>query len=506
MQATALGISNGKGAPQPTLSAAHLADVDRALSTARDSAAPCLLRCEIALGEVDILARYAPLALAAELPFILRRPRGEQTIVAWGPIEIAHGAASSRFASAMEHCSRVRELEMIGCSEQTPLWVGGAAFAESASSRRELFASEAWAGWPDARFWIPRTMLLAGDGDPRVVITTWVRPADQRDAIVTTLVAELAALGRTPAHRHGQAPGMAPRVGRNAWVSLESEDAWAKRVEAACEVIGAGSMEKIVLARATRMKTPRGAVIDPVRTLISLIERHPAATCFAVGNDDGSYFVGATPETLLKVSGGWVETHALAGTAPRGASQREDDDLAAALVASAKNREEHDVVAHALRDRLAAHCTVIEAANEQTPRLVKLTHVQHLETVMRGKLAGDCHILALAAELHPTPAVGGFPGERAAHYLAESEPLARGWYSGPVGVVDAAGEGTLVVAIRSMMLRGDRAWAFAGGGIVATSNPRDEWRETELKLAGITDAVSLELETGEHDSRQASNA
>jgi isochorismate synthase len=260
------------------------------------------------------------------------------------------------------------------------------------------------------------------------------------------------------------------------------------------------------LARAARLKTPRGAVIDPARTLFGLIEKHPAATCFAVGNDDGSFFVGATPETLLKVADGWVETHALAGTAPRGASPREDDELAAALVASAKNREEHDVVAHALRARLATHCTLIEAAGEQTPHLVKLTHVQHLETVMRGKLAGARHVLSLAAELHPTPAVGGFPSDRAAHYLAESEPLARGWYSGPVGVVDAKGEGTLVVAIRSMMLRGDRAWAFAGGGIVATSNPRDEWRETELKLAGITDAVSLELESGEHDSRQASNA
>jgi hypothetical protein len=262
MQATALGISNG--APQPALSANHLADVDRAIAAARESAAPCLLRCELPLGEVDILARYAPLALAAELPFIMHRPHGEQTIIAWGPIEIAHGAAASRFVSAMEHCSRVRELKMVGGAERTPLWVGGAAFAGSGAARGELFAADAWAGWPDARFWIPRTMLLAGDGDGRAVITTWVRPADQRDAIVTTLLEELSALWRMPAHRHGQAVArqtrhdsgeaakygapapaeLAPRVGRNAWVSLESEDAWAKRVAAACDVIGAGGMKR----------------------------------------------------------------------------------------------------------------------------------------------------------------------------------------------------------------------------------------------------------------------
>lgn len=502
MQASALGKSSGKGATQ-ALSASQVADIDTALERARATSAPCLLRCEFPLSDADILTRYASLALAGELPFIMRRPRGALTLLAWGPIEIAHGAAGSRFASAVEHCSRVRELETVGASARTPLWVGGAAFAESSSARRELFAADAWAGWPDARFWIPRTMLLADASGTRAVLSTWVRPADQRDAVVTTLMGELAGLSRTPAHKHGQGSGMAPRVGRNAWTSLEGEDSWNARVEAACELIGNGGLDKIVLARATRLKVPRGASIDPLRTLMNLLENHPASTCFAIGNDDGSFFMGATPETLLKVVDGWVETHALAGTAPRGASPREDDELAAALVASAKNREEHGVVAHALRERLAAHCSVIETGGDEPPHLVKLTHVQHLETLMRGKLVGGRHLVALAAELHPTPAVGGFPRDPAAHYLAESEPLARGWYSGPVGVIDAAGEGTLVVAIRSMMLRGDRAWAFAGGGIVATSNPRDEWRETELKLAGITDAVSLEA--AEHDAVQATS-
>jgi isochorismate synthase len=334
-------------------------------------------------------------------------------------------------------------------------------------------------------------MLLADHDGARAVISTWVRPADDRDAIIVGLSSELSALPRTTSTRPGQAQVSAPSVGRNAWVSLESEDSWAARVGAACELISRGALSKIVLARAIRMKAPRGSTIDVARTLTQLAEQHVASTCFVIGNDDGSFFLGATPETLAAVRDGWLETHALAGTAPRGTTHREDEALAQALIASAKNREEHDVVAQALRERLAARCTALEARDHE-PRLVKLTRVQHLETTLRGKLVNETHLLTLVDELHPTPAVGGFPTVQAMHYLAESEPLDRGWYSGALGFVDARGEGTLVVGIRSLMVRGDTAWAFAGGGIVAASNARDEWRETELKFAGITDALTLE--------------
>ncbi len=495
MQASATGIAKTRTASQGAfvdLTATHFADIDRALERARDTHAPCLLRSEFTLKEHDLVSRYAALALGREMPFIFKRPRGELTIVAWGAIEMAHGSGCSRFASAVEHCSRVRELEMVGTSKQTPLWVGGAAFAPR---RPEPFASratsDAWAGWPDARFWIPRVMLLADHDGARAVISTWVRPADDRDAIIVGLSSELSGLPRTTPTRQGQSQSMTPSVGRAAWVSLESEESWGSRVEAACELISRGGLDKIVLARAIRMKAPRGSHIDVARTLQTLTEQHTASTCFVVGNDDGSFFLGATPETLLAVRDGWLETHALAGTAPRGATHREDEALAQALIASAKNREEHDVVAQALRERLAARCTMLETSAHE-PRLVKLARVQHLETILRGKLTIESHVVSLAAELHPTPAVGGFPGTQAVHYLAESEPLERGWYSGPLGVVDGRGDGVLVVGIRSLMVRGDTAWAFAGGGIVAASNARDEWRETELKLVGITDAVSIE--------------
>ncbi|MBC7794609.1 MAG: isochorismate synthase [Clostridia bacterium] len=419
---------------------------------------------------------------------MLNRTSAPFTLMAWGAIEMAHGEGATRFASALEHCSRVRELPMLGTAFSTPLWIGGAAFAPRRANA--TVATEAWVQWPDARFWIPRVMLITDAAGTRAVVSTWIRPADTKDSVLAAqqkmLNTELTAvLTRTIQIGQNQ---VASAAGRNAWNTLETEESWAARVDAASEAVRRGEIDKVVTARAVRLRVPRGTRIDIARTVASLAERHPASTCFAIGNDDGSVFVGATPETLLTVRDGWIETHALAGTAPRGASEHEDEMLAVALIASAKNREEHDVVAHALRKELAGHCSVIEAAAPE-PHLVKLARVQHLETTMRGKLANPVHILALASTLHPTPAVGGFPAAAAMHYLEAHEPLDRGWYAGPVGFVDAAGEGTLVVGIRSMVLRPDAAWAFAGGGIVAASNGRDEWRETELKLAGITETV-----------------
>lgn len=484
------------------LNTRHVDEVAELLGVVQKNSLPALWRCEVPVASGDFVKAQASTVFAQPFPYVLQRPADELTIVAWGCIEIAHGDGSSRFASALEHCSRVRELRMAGASPSTPLWVGGAAFAPRRATA--TIAGEAWAAWPDARFWIPRVMLIADADGARAVVSTWVRPADTKDSVLAAVSGELAALARTP---HVSQNQVASVPGRASWSPLESEEAWATRVDAASDAISRGELDKVVTARAVRLRVSRGARLDAARTLAALAERHPASTCFAVGNDDGSVFVGATPETLLSVRDGWIQTHALAGTAPRGASPHEDDMLAAALVASAKNREEHDVVARAIRKQLGAHCAVVEGSVTE-PRLVKLARVQHLETTMRGKLSAPVHILQVASELHPTPAVGGFPAPVAMEYLARHEPLDRGWYAGPVGFVDAHGEGTLVVGIRSMMLRDDAAWAFAGGGIVAASNGRDEWRETELKLAGITEAVveTYEADSSKADSTQAASA
>jgi isochorismate synthase len=253
-------------------------------------------------------------------------------------------------------------------------------------------------------------------------------------------------------------------------------------VQRALARIRAGAFDKVVVARAVHVTA--GPAIDPVAWLVALRERFPSCTLFAVGEGD-AVFLGASPELLVRVRGQHVETAALAGTAPRGASQAADRALGEALCDSRKNGDEHAIVVRHLQGVLAACCDDVEVAAE--PRLLKTRTVQHLCTELRARRrpGAPVSLLELASRLHPTPAVGGAPREAALAWLAEHESVERGWFAGPVGFLQSNGDGEFQVALRSALVRGRSATAWAGAGIVARSEPRAEFTETELKLRTV---------------------
>jgi isochorismate synthase len=217
---------------------------------------------------------------------------------------------------------------------------------------------------------------------------------------------------------------------------------------------------------------------------VALRERFPACTLFAVGEGD-AVFLGSSPELLVRVRGEQVESAALAGTAPRGASQSADRELGETLCDSRKNGDEHAIVVRHLQSALAECCDGIEVDAE--PRLLKTRTVQHLFTQLRARRRRESPVslLELASRLHPTPAVGGAPSAAALEWLAANEGIERGWFAGPVGFVQSDGDGEFEVALRSALVRGDGATAWAGAGIVARSQPRAEFTETELKLRTV---------------------
>ncbi len=259
-------------------------------------------------------------------------------------------------------------------------------------------------------------------------------------------------------------------------------DAYVERVQRALASIRAGKLDKVVVARAVHVAAR--APIDPVAWLVALRERFPSCTLFAVGEGD-AVFLGASPERLVRVRGEVVETVALAGTAPRGASTAADRALGEALCDSRKNGDEHSIVVRHLQSALAECCDDLEVAAE--PRLLKTRTVQHLCTELRARrrMHSPASLLELAARLHPTPAVGGAPRAAALEWLAEHETLERGWFAGPVGYLQSNGDGEFDVALRSALVRGRGATAWAGAGIVARSEPRAEFTETELKLRTV---------------------
>jgi isochorismate synthase len=267
--------------------------------------------------------------------------------------------------------------------------------------------------------------------------------------------------------------------------------AWDRLVGLFAGAVGRGRLDKVVLARRVALRS--SLELDPVNALRRLAAAGPESTTFAFVRD-GVTFLGATPERLARTEGRAFRTGAIAGSAPRGADAAEDARLAAGLLASDKDREEHAVVVAMLRDALRPIVERLHVA--PAPGILPLRHVQHLVTPMEGVLREETGILALAERLHPTPAVGGEPRDTALALIAEHEGFDRGWYAGPVGWLGADGDGELMVALRCGLLDGQRATLFAGCGIVADSDPAREWEESRMKLRPVVSAMGR-LEDGD---------
>ena len=258
---------------------------------------------------------------------------------------------------------------------------------------------------------------------------------------------------------------------------------WEQAVAEAVAAIKTGGLRKVVLARDVF-----GIAAEPIdaRVLLRrLAARYPDCFTFAC---DG--MIGATPELLVSREGHQVSALVLGGTLPRGADQAQDDALGAELLASAKNNEEHAYAVDSIREALQPLCEELEV--EARPALLKFPNLQHLGTRVRGTLAGGGtpkSALALAAAVHPPAAVCGTPTAAALDLIRELEHMDRERYAGPVGWIDAEGNGEWGIAIRCAQLSGRTARLFAGCGIVAGSEPAAELAETLVKLQPMRGAL-----------------
>jgi menaquinone-specific isochorismate synthase len=261
---------------------------------------------------------------------------------------------------------------------------------------------------------------------------------------------------------------------------------WEQAVTSAVARIRAGSLRKVVLARDLRAVAWQD--LDARVLLARLAARYPDCYTFSCGG-----LVGATPELLIRRDGEHVRSLVLAGTTPRGGTAAADDALGATLLASAKNVEEHEYAVADVRAALQALCDDLDV--EPQPSLLRLANVQHLATRVSGRLAPAAgsatspSALALAAALHPTAAVCGTPSHVAMEMIRELEGMDRGRYAGPVGWVDARGNGEWGIALRCAELNGTGARLFAGCGIVADSDPAAELAEAQAKFRPMQNAL-----------------
>jgi isochorismate synthase len=260
-----------------------------------------------------------------------------------------------------------------------------------------------------------------------------------------------------------------------------SPEAWCDLVLRATKVMAGGAFDKVVLARQVDVTTD--VALDRQTVLERLRATYPGCHLVGIGG-----FVAASPELLVSVTGDVVRSHPMAGTAPRGGDPATDQRLAASLLASAKDRQEHQVTIDMVHDTLLGWCSYVDY--EAEPSVVAVANVQHLATLVEGRLSRPTpSVLELVAALHPTPAVAGWPREDAVRWIGEHEGIDRGRYAGTCGWVDATGNGTWAVSVRCAEIDGAHARVFAGNGIVPDSDPPTELAETRAKLGALLSAL-----------------
>lgn len=259
-----------------------------------------------------------------------------------------------------------------------------------------------------------------------------------------------------------------------------SATAWKEAVATAVDRIRTGCLGKVVLARDLRVESDHP--IDARVLLRRLAERYPACYTFACAG-----LVGATPELLIRRTGGHIDSLVLAGTTIRGTDPADDRARADRLIHSAKDRMEHAYAAEMVREALAPLCSELTVPAE--PQLLTLANVMHLASPVHGTLAHEHSVLDVLDVLHPTPAVCGTPTSVAMDLIRELEVMDRGRYAGPVGWIDSRGDGEWGIALRCAEIDGRRARLFAGCGIVADSDPTAELSEAQSKFRVMRDAL-----------------
>jgi isochorismate synthase len=369
-----------------------------------------------------------------------------------------------------------------------PVLMGGFAFEPGGP------VSKAWRDFPSAHMIVPRIQLTGSGGNCSTTISLIVGADGEPDADIETLIELRQTIleSQPPSSQTGASsddPADAP-VFRDSLPPSE----WREMVARAVDDIRAGGLEKVVLARAVECSAQRD--MDVFELLQLLRGAHRSSFVFGYWRGE-SAFVGASPERLVRLDGRDVRASSLAGTARRGATPEEDEVLAEELMSSAKDQAEHATVRESLRGKLAEVCDEVIAAD--TPALLTLPHVHHLHTGVTGKLRGGNSLLDLVGRLHPTPAVGGTPRDKALEFIHAHERLDRGWYAAPIGWVGRE-HGEFAVALRSGVITGSEATLFAGCGIVADSHPERELEESILKLQPMQTAIAAALVATTSDS------
>ena len=348
-----------------------------------------------------------------------------------------------------------------------PLIVGGMKF--SADDKNEI-----WHDFADSEWKIPQNVLLKNSSGSFLITNFFLSYSEEEILKSFRDGFELLNCSQTNG-------GHEVKFYKVAELSSEEEkNSWTEKVKSALDKISKNEIQKIVLSRKVQLKFETEPKL--YKLLSDLSNDFPKCYIFAFKNND-SIFFGASPEKLAKISDGWIEADALAGSFPRGENEEDDKKLADELLNSKKNLAEQKAVVEFIEDSFKDFSD--EIIYDKKPIIRKLSNIQHLWTPIKAKLNKDYTIFHLLKSIHPTPAICGAPWSVALSNIKQLENFERGLFAGITGWFNFENEGEFAVSIRSALLKGNDLYAFAGCGIVEGSDPEVEFEETELKLKPI---------------------
>jgi menaquinone-specific isochorismate synthase len=400
--------------------------------------------------------------------FFWKDPQNETILIGFGNAhQIRTGLTDERFDYVQKEWDKLIDLAQIYNPYYEygtgPLLFGGFTFDPLSMKEKE------WEAFSNATFQIPQFMFTLKANDCFLTVNMIVTPHDDLKTFefIERSKMQILCLQDT-LHK------------TESLVKSQEEInpvEWKISVAKAIKLLRNGHLNKVVLAR--KMKMTFVEKVTPNIIFEQLWEQQHESYLFSykVMND---CFIGASPERLVKKIGEEVLSTCLAGSIKRSSDENVDNELGKSLLEDKKNRHEHQLVVSMIADVFKEHCTEVNIPS--APILMKTRDIQHLYTPVRGEIKDSTSILEMVKSLHPTPALGGTPSQDAMGVIREIENMDRGLYAGPIGWMDYRGNGEFIVGIRSGLLKNNEAFIYAGCGIVADSNPEDEYLETKIKF------------------------
>lgn len=431
--------------------------------------------------EVDCIKPLAVLesiSEAGEQHFYVERPSKGQALAGADALAEGHFSGAGRFQAVKDFAEEILEHTISVGDLSAPF--AGPHFFTAFTFESDLTSD---ADFPAASVFVPRWQVSRMGDRYGAVANVCIEPDSDLDQVVDRV---WTAYEKFTVFNNEATPARDTPANIQVVNDAElGERPFAELVDAALADIKNGDYDKIVLSRVRELTANTNW--QPLEVLKRLRVRFNDCYTFSYGSHEGSSFIGSSPERLLEIHEGRLRTVAIAGSAPRGKTAPDDARLASDLLNSEKDLWEHACVRDSIIRRLFVRG--ISGKSRGGPKLLPLANVQHLLTPIEAEVKRGVHLLDIAEELHPTPAVGGTPRKAALQALPKLESSQRGLYTGALGWFNHLNEGELIVGIRSALIKEKSAKLYAGAGVVHGSTPQGEIAETDMKLRALYEAL-----------------